>query len=71
MTLNQKLLTSSFRLCKIKCTGWAHRHTAAEIIKERADASKDFMGLTSFSGDYPLLEDALVAKNYLTKEGPE
>ena len=46
----------------------AHGHTAAEIIKERADASKDFMGLTSFSGDYPLLEDAVVAKNYLTKE---
>lgn len=46
----------------------AHGHTAAEIIKERADASKDFMGLTSFNGDYPLLEDAVVAKNYLTKE---
>ena len=46
----------------------AHGHTAAKIIKERADASKDFMGLTSFSGDYPLLEDAVVAKNYLTKE---
>ena len=29
----------------------AHGHTAAEIIKERADASKDFMGLTSFNGD--------------------
>lgn len=46
----------------------AHGHTAAEIIKERADASKDFMGLTSFNGDYPLLEDAVVAKNYLSKE---
>ena len=46
----------------------AHGHTAAEIIKERADASKDFMGLTTFNGDYPLLEDAVVAKNYLSKE---
>ncbi|MBE6135974.1 MAG: cell filamentation protein Fic [Erysipelotrichaceae bacterium] len=46
----------------------AHGHTTAEIIKERADASKDFMGLTSFNGDYPLLEDAVVAKNYLSKE---
>ena len=46
----------------------AHGHTAAEIIKERADASKDFMGLTSFNGDYPLLEDAVVAKNYLSKD---
>ena len=46
----------------------AHGHTASEIIKERADANKDFMGLTSFNGDYPILEDAFVAKNYLTKE---
>ena len=42
-----------------------HGHTAAEIIKGRADANKDFMGLTTFSGDYPLLDDALIAKNYL------
>ena len=48
---------------------WAsHGHTAAEIIKERADANKDFMGLTHFGGDYPLLEDAVVAKNYLTEK---
>lgn len=46
----------------------AHGHTAAEIIKERADASKNFMGLTTFNGDYPLLEDAVVAKNYLSKD---
>lgn len=42
--------------------------TAAEIISERAKAEKDFMGLTSFSGNYPILTDALVAKNYLNKE---
>ena len=42
-----------------------HGHTAAEIIKERADSSKDFMGLTSFDGDYPIYDDAIVAKNYL------
>lgn len=46
---------------------WAvHGHTAAEIIVERADGNKDFMGLTTFSGDYPTLLDAVVAKNYLT-----
>lgn len=46
---------------------WAvHGHTAAEVIVERADGKKDFMGLTSFSGDYPTLVDATVAKNYLT-----
>ena len=42
--------------------------TAAEIIKSRADSSKDFMGLTSFSGNYPIFEDATIAKNYLSKE---
>lgn len=46
---------------------WAvHGHTAAEIIVERANSNKDFMGLTSFSGNYPTLLDAQTAKNYLT-----
>jgi len=48
---------------------WAvHGHTAAEIIKDRANSKLDFMGLMSFSGDYPLLEDATIAKNYLTNK---
>ena len=42
-----------------------HGHTAAEIIKERADFNKDFMGLTSFGGNYPIYEDVVIAKNYL------
>lgn len=42
-----------------------HGNTAAEIIVERADGNKDFMGLTSFSGDKPTLLDAQIAKNYL------
>lgn len=45
-----------------------HGHTAAEVIKDRAKADKDFMGLTSFSGDYPILEDTYIAKNYLSKD---
>ena len=46
---------------------WAiHGHTAAEIILERADSNKDFMGLTTFNGNYPTLLDATIAKNYLT-----
>ena len=57
-----------FKTVQNKMHWAAHGHTAAEIIKERADAKKDFMGLTSFNGDYPLLEDAVIAKNYLTKE---
>lgn len=43
----------------------AHGHTAAEIIYERADADKPFMGLTSFSGELPALKDINIAKNYL------
>jgi len=42
--------------------------TAAEIISERASAEKDFMGLTSFSGNYPIQNDALIAKNYLSED---
>ena len=57
-----------FKTVQNKMHWAAHGHTAAEIIKERADASKDFMGLTTFNGDYPLLEDAVIAKNYLSKE---
>ena len=45
---------------------WAvHGHTAAEVIVERADGDKDFMGLTTFSGNRPTLLDAQIAKNYL------
>ena len=42
--------------------------TAAEIIYVRADAEKEFMGLTSFKGDRPHLTDALIAKNYLNEK---
>lgn len=45
-----------------------HGHTAAEIIYERADAEKDFMGLTTWSGSMPTKPEAEIAKNYLTHE---
>ena len=45
-----------------------HGHTAAEIIYERADSQKDFMGLTTWAGTMPTKPEAEVAKNYLTKE---
>lgn len=44
----------------------AHGHTAAEVIFERADAEKDFMGLTSWTGALPKQADAEIAKNYLS-----
>ena len=45
-----------------------HGHTAAEVIYERADAEKPFMGLTSFAGELPALKDISVAKNYLKED---
>ena len=45
-----------------------HGHTAAEIIYERADAEKDFMGLTTWSGAMPTKPEAEIAKNYLTHD---
>lgn len=45
-----------------------HGHTAAEIIYERADAQKDFMGLTTWTGAMPKRADAEIAKNYLSQE---
>ncbi len=54
-----------FKTVQNKMHWAAHGHTAAEVIVERADCNKDFMGLTSFSGDRPTLLDAQIAKNYL------
>ena len=45
-----------------------HGHTAAEIIYERSDAQKDFMGLTTWSGAMPTKPEAEIAKNYLTQD---
>ena len=45
-----------------------HGHTAAEIIYERANAQKDFMGLTTWSGAMPTKPEAEIAKNYLTQD---
>ena len=45
-----------------------HGHTAAELIVERADAEKDFMGLLSFKGNHPTLIEAKTAKNYLNEK---
>lgn len=45
----------------------AHGHTVAEVIYERADAEKPFMGLKSFAGEIPALKDIGIAKNYLTE----
>lgn len=57
-----------FKMVQNKLHFAAHGHTAAEVIYERADAEKPFMGLTSFSGDFPVKKDIGIAKNYLDAE---
>ena len=44
----------------------AHGHTAAEIIRDRADAARPNMGLTNWQGARPTREEVVIAKNYLT-----
>ncbi len=56
-----------FKMVQNKLHFAAHGHTAAEVIYERADAEKPFMGLTSFSGELPALKDIGIAKNYLNE----
>lgn len=57
-----------FKMVQNKLHYAAHGHTAAELIYERADAKKTFMGLTNFSGDFPTAKDIVIAKNYLTED---
>ena len=54
-----------FKMVQNKLHFAAHGHTAAELIYERADADKPFMGLTAFAGDFPTAKDIGIAKNYL------
>ena len=54
-----------FKIVQNKLHYAAHGHTAAEVIYERADAGEPFMGLHTFKGDFPVLADVKIAKNYL------
>ena len=57
-----------FKIVQNKLHFATHGHTASEVIYERADSEKPFMGLTTFSGDIPVMSDIVIAKNYLTEE---
>ena len=56
-----------FKIVQNKLHFATHGQTAAELIYNRADSDKEFMGLTSFKGSYPTLADVTVAKNYLSE----
>ncbi len=57
-----------FKMVQNKLHYAAHGHTTAEVIYERANADKPCMGLTTFPGVVPAIQDIEIAKNYLTKE---
>lgn len=57
-----------FKIVQNKLHYATNKHTAAETIHSRADAKKDFMGLTTFTGALPTLSEISVAKNYLTED---
>ena len=57
-----------FKIVQNKLHYAAHGHTAAEVIYQRANSDKPFMGLTVFTGEQPTSKDIAVAKNYLNAE---
>ncbi|MCL2735152.1 MAG: virulence RhuM family protein [Propionibacteriaceae bacterium] len=57
-----------FKIVQNKMHYAAHGHTAAEVIRDRADAGQPFMGLTVFDGTRPHRSKVVVAKNYLTQD---
>ncbi|MDP2684978.1 MAG: RhuM family protein [bacterium] len=57
-----------FKIVQNKLHYAVHKETAAEIIYNRANSDKEFMGLTVFEGDLPVLEEVRIAKNYLSAQ---
>jgi hypothetical protein len=57
-----------FKVVQNKLHYATNKHTTAETISERADAEKDFMGLTTFAEAMPVLSEVGIAKNYLTED---
>lgn len=57
-----------FKMVQNKLHFATHGNTAAEVIYNRADSEKDFMGLTTFSGDFPTKKDVIIAKIIFQKK---
>ena len=65
---NDEQTISFFKTVQNKLHFAISGETAAEIVYHRADAEKDNMGLTSWSGEHVQKSDVIIAKNYLSKE---
>lgn len=61
-TTRKRKSLSVFQKVQNKIHYAIHGQTAAEVIYTRADAEKEFMGLTTFAGNQPTLKEAIVAK---------
>jgi hypothetical protein len=59
---------SFFKTVQNKLHYATNEQTAPELIYNRADSTKDFMGLTTFKGAIPTLNESKIAKNYLTED---
>lgn len=57
-----------FKMVQNKLHYATHGQTAAEVIFNRVESGKVFVGLTTFKGSWPTLADAKIAKNYLTSD---
>jgi len=65
---NAEISIQFFKKVQNKIHYAIHGQTAAEIIYTRVDAQKEYMGLLSFKGEHPTLNEALIAKNYLNEK---
>ena len=65
---NSKEATSFFATVQNKMHYAIHNQTASELIYDRVDGNKEFMGLTTFKGNLPTLTEAKTAKNYLSEK---
>ena len=62
-----KMTKTFFATVQNKMHYAVHEHTAAELIYERVDNEKPFVGMTNFRGNYVTRDDVKIAKNYLTE----
>ncbi len=64
---NTEASITFFKIVQNKLHYAVHGNTAAEVIYNRADGNKVFMGLTTFKGEIPSINDVIIAKNYLSE----
>ena len=65
---NSKEAKNFFATVQNKMHYAIHNQTASELIYDRVDGNKEFMGLTTFKGELPTLTEAKTAKNYLNEK---